>query len=197
MRAQVRIIGRLIGMAFSPAVRAAARRFVRRAYGKHRRPRDVLDRCGRSPRSRRSAPAGAAVASARCRPCPRAANPARLRAARPHAGDREAVRLVADLRDQQQRLRLAAEPHRRAPVGKHQFLEADLALGPFGDADQQAGRPAQAPRTPAARPRPGRRRRRSAPARAGRLRRARCAGSAASAPGASPRSRRRGRRRRC
>src|SRR5580765_4517616 len=44
-----------------------------------------------------------------------------------HSGDREAVRLVADLRHQHQRRRLAAERDLRPAVGEHQLLEPDLA----------------------------------------------------------------------
>src|SRR5512136_267278 len=53
---------------------------------------------------------------------------ARLRPAGAHAGDREAMRRVADRRRQHQRLRFAAEHERGPVVGKHELLEADLAL---------------------------------------------------------------------
>ena len=58
-------------------------------------------------------------------------------AARAHAGDREAVRLVADLRHQHQRRRVAAERDLRPAVGEHQLLEADLAALALLDADDQ------------------------------------------------------------
>ena len=58
-------------------------------------------------------------------------------AARAHAGDREAVRLVADLRHQHQRRRIAAEVDLRAAVGEHQLLEPDLAALALLDADDQ------------------------------------------------------------
>ncbi len=61
------------------------------------------------------------------------------RAPRAHAGDGEPVRLVADLRHQHQRLRLASEHQRGAVVREHQFLEPDLAHLTFGDADDHAG----------------------------------------------------------
>src|SRR5262245_43953317 len=48
-------------------------------------------------------------------------------AARAHAGDREAVRLVADLRHQHQRRRVVAEPDLRTAIGEDQLLETDLA----------------------------------------------------------------------
>ena len=57
--------------------------------------------------------------------------------ARAHAGDREAVRLVADLRHQHQRGRVVAEVHLGAAVGEHQLLQADLAALALLDADDQ------------------------------------------------------------
>jgi len=62
----------------------------------------------------------------------------RLRTTRPHAGDRKPVRLVPDLCDQHQRLGFTTEHKRRTIVGKHEFLEADLAILAFRDADQHA-----------------------------------------------------------
>src|SRR5450755_3765359 len=47
--------------------------------------------------------------------------------ARAHSGDREAVRLVADLRHQHQRRRFAPERDLRPAVGEDELLEADLA----------------------------------------------------------------------
>ena len=54
-----------------------------------------------------------------------------------HAGDGEAVRLVADLRHQHQRRRVGAERDLRPAVGEHQFLQADLAALALLDADDQ------------------------------------------------------------
>ena len=48
------------------------------------------------------------------------------------------MRLVADLRDQHQRRRVAAQGHLVAPVGEHQLLEADLASFALLDAGDQA-----------------------------------------------------------
>ena len=123
-------------------------------------------------------------------------------AARAHAGDREAVRLVADLRHQHQRRRVAAEVdlrrgRRRTPAPRGR---------PCGPRPSRRRRSAtgrgRAPRTPRAPSPPGRGRRRPAPGRAvarrtARPRRRRRAPrpawrSGASAPGASRRSRRRG-----
>ena len=56
-------------------------------------------------------------------------------AAGPHAGDREAVRLVADLGDEHQRCRIAAQRDLRTAVGEHQFLQPDLAAFALLDAD--------------------------------------------------------------
>src|SRR6516225_4788737 len=57
------------------------------------------------------------------------------RAARAHAGDREPVRLVADLRDEHQRRRVATERDFRPPVGEDELLEPDLAALALLDAD--------------------------------------------------------------
>src|SRR6185312_946005 len=65
----------------------------------------------------------------------RAGAGANARAARSHAGDREAVRLVADLRDEHQRRGLAAERDLRPAVGEHELLEPDLAPLSLLDAD--------------------------------------------------------------
>src|SRR5262245_42545730 len=46
------------------------------------------------------------------------------------------MRLIADLRDQEKRLRVAAECERRATISKDQFLQAYLALLALCDADQ-------------------------------------------------------------
>src|ERR1019366_3073728 len=53
----------------------------------------------------------------------------------PHSGDREAVRLVADLRDEHEGRGLAAEPDFRPPVGEDKFLEPDLSSLALLDAD--------------------------------------------------------------
>src|SRR6185295_10532228 len=65
-------------------------------------------------------------------------------ASRPHPGDREAVRLVADLGDEHQRRRVAAERDLRPAVGEDELLEdrardADLAA-PAVDEDE-VGKP--------------------------------------------------------
>jgi hypothetical protein len=66
-----------------------------------------------------------------------------LRALGPHAGDGEAVRLVADLRHQHQRRRILAEVDLLAAIGEHQLLQADLAALALLDADDQRQRQAQ------------------------------------------------------
>src|SRR5471032_172247 len=63
---------------------------------------------------------------------------ARLGALGAHAGDGEAVRLVADLRHQHQRRRFLAQLLRGPAVDEHQRLQADAPPFPFGDADDQA-----------------------------------------------------------
>src|ERR1019366_6740711 len=55
--------------------------------------------------------------------------------ARPHSGDRKAMRLVADLRDEHERRRLAAEPDLGPPIGEDELLEPDLAPFALLDAD--------------------------------------------------------------
>src|SRR5438105_3465541 len=62
---------------------------------------------------------------------------AHTRAARAHAGDREAVRLVANLRHEHQRRRIATEVDLLAAVGEHQLFEADLAPLALLDANDQ------------------------------------------------------------
>src|SRR5450432_856710 len=54
---------------------------------------------------------------------------------RPHSGDGETMRLVADLRHQHQRSRLATQPDLGPPVGKDKLLEPDLAAFALLDAD--------------------------------------------------------------
>ena len=68
---------------------------------------------------------------------------ARLAALRAHAGNREAVRLVADLRDQHQRGAFLAEFERCAAIGENQGFEADFAPFAFRHANQHAGIEAQ------------------------------------------------------
>src|SRR5450432_224255 len=65
----------------------------------------------------------------------RARSGANTGTARPHAGDREAVRLVADLRHEHERRRLAAERNLGPAVGEDQLLEADLPRLALLDAD--------------------------------------------------------------
>src|SRR5664280_1111159 len=55
--------------------------------------------------------------------------------ARPHSGDRKAMRFVADLRDEHERRRLAAEPDLGPPIGEDELLEPDLAPFALLDAD--------------------------------------------------------------
>src|SRR5436190_7695828 len=57
------------------------------------------------------------------------------RAACPHAGDREAVRLVTDLRNEHQRRRILAKSDLRAAIGEDHLLETDLAALALLDAD--------------------------------------------------------------
>src|SRR5215472_3638307 len=65
----------------------------------------------------------------------RAGAGAHARAARAHTGDREPVRLVANLRDEHQRRRVAAERDLRPSVGEDELLEPDLAALALLDAD--------------------------------------------------------------
>src|ERR1700687_4718064 len=62
----------------------------------------------------------------------------RLGALRAHPGDREAVRLVADLRNEHQRRALLAEFERRTAIGENQRFETDLAAPALRDTDEHA-----------------------------------------------------------
>ena len=118
---------------------AVARRSSPPAHAKCRR----RSRCRRStPLPDRARRRSAAAAAARCfGPMPAIVFELRALvrrgAARAHAGDREAVRLVADLRHQHQRRRVVAQHERRPAVGEDQFLEPDLAPLALLDADDQ------------------------------------------------------------
>src|SRR5450755_622410 len=58
---------------------------------------------------------------------------------RPHSGDREAVRFVANLCDEHERRRVAAEPDFRPAVGEDELLEADFSALALLDADDARG----------------------------------------------------------